>query len=146
MKHRWIFVPPAGLYESEYRCRWCGDINIESCDNPDSKNPVDGCDRHLLEVPTCIKCGGQEILMDAYAKWSHETNEWILNSTHEHTVCETCGGECTWEMRTMLTPCNHIFVSADNPVVSGASICTKCKLVVPTNDLHLYSNDTSFIT
>lgn len=30
--------------------------------------------------------------------------------------------------------CNHNFVSADNQVVSGAEICTKCKLVKTKED------------
>jgi len=135
MNHKWIFVPPAGMYENEYRCDYCGDINMESADNPDTNNSVDGCSGELLEVPTCDKCGGQDIQVDAYAAYNPITQDWEIVTTFDQSVCEDCGGECSWEMQKIKPPCQHEFVSADNEHVSGASICTKCKLIMATSDV-----------
>lgn len=49
--------------------------------------------------PICSECGSDDVLMDAYARWDVDAQEWVLNSTHDDTVCERCEGECSldWE-------------------------------------------------
>lgn len=42
-KHNWEVVPPVGMYDDLYRCTICPAENMESIDNPDSKNPEFGC-------------------------------------------------------------------------------------------------------
>lgn len=42
-RHDWKVVPPIGMYDDLYRCRTCGQENMESIDNPESTNPVYGC-------------------------------------------------------------------------------------------------------
>lgn len=51
-KHNWELVPPAGMYDSLYRCTTCNATNMWSADNPDSDNPVHGCTPPKLQEHT----------------------------------------------------------------------------------------------
>lgn len=57
-----------------------------------------------MKLPICSTCGGHDILLDAYAAWDPLKDEWVLNSTHENPVCETCKGECSWEFQEVTEP------------------------------------------
>ena len=51
-----------------------------------------------MRRPVCRTCKSPEVLIDAYAQWSMELQDWTLNSTHEPYVCEgECQGECSIE-------------------------------------------------
>jgi len=39
----------------------------------------------------CPKCGGDNILADAYAGWNEDTQEWELHSTYDDRTCDDCG-------------------------------------------------------
>jgi rRNA maturation endonuclease Nob1 len=41
----------------------------------------------------CSQCGGTNVLIDAYAEWDFEAQEWVLQNTFDASVCEDCGGE-----------------------------------------------------
>lgn len=45
----------------------------------------------------CSECHGNDVLVDAYAEWDEEAQEFVLQSTFDQAVCETCGGETTLE-------------------------------------------------
>ena len=58
-----------------------------------------------LEVPIekekrikkiCGKCGSEDVLIDAYAQWNVEKQDFVLNCTFEHSFCfcNKCQGEC----------------------------------------------------
>jgi hypothetical protein len=42
----------------------------------------------IKEKLVCSECGTDDILMDAYARWDVETQQFELNSTHEETSCQ----------------------------------------------------------
>jgi len=42
-------------------------------------------------IITCNRCGGSDILKDAYAEWDGEA--WVLHSVYDSTTCDTCGVE-----------------------------------------------------
>lgn len=41
----------------------------------------------------CPECGGQNIGIDAVAKWSVATQEWVLAGTHDCITCNDCDAE-----------------------------------------------------
>ncbi len=41
----------------------------------------------------CDSCGGENVLLDAWAQWNVETQRWELGATFDHAVCEDCDGE-----------------------------------------------------
>ena len=44
----------------------------------------------------CSNCGSEDILMDAYASWDFDKQEWKLHAIFDkQSVCETCD----WEIR-----------------------------------------------
>ncbi len=38
----------------------------------------------------CERCGSDQILVDAWACWDHETQTYALVSTQDHEWCEAC--------------------------------------------------------
>ena len=51
--------------------------------------------------PTCTECGSHDILCDAYASWDIDAQEWVLLNTFDNSVCEDCGGECSYTMEVV---------------------------------------------
>ena len=41
----------------------------------------------------CCYCGSNSILMDAWAEWDTESQEWILSDTLVQAYCQQCDGE-----------------------------------------------------
>lgn len=41
----------------------------------------------------CMGCGGQTVLIDAWANWDTEKQELVLHSTFDDSHCEKCGNE-----------------------------------------------------
>ncbi|MBC8315250.1 MAG: hypothetical protein H8E51_07080 [Bacteroidetes bacterium] len=42
----------------------------------------------------CAKCGSDDVMKDAWAEWSVETQNWILHSVYDNTWCEKCEENC----------------------------------------------------
>ena len=77
-KHNWEIVPPAGEYDSLHRCTICNADNMESIDNPISKNPVFGCipledQKHTRLIPLETKEGFIDLPNGGTLYW--ETNK-----------------------------------------------------------------------
>ena len=47
----------------------------------------------------CTTCGSDQVLLDAWARWTTDTQEWELSSTFDSAYCEKCGGECRIEQQ-----------------------------------------------
>jgi hypothetical protein len=45
----------------------------------------------------CDVCGSEDVMLDAYAEWDTEIQDWVLRSTFDQAYCEQCEGECTLE-------------------------------------------------
>lgn len=43
----------------------------------------------------CIHCKGENVLLDAWASWDIENQEWVLESVYDHAHCHDCEGETT---------------------------------------------------
>lgn len=43
----------------------------------------------------CKHCEGSRVLLDAYAEWSVESQDWELCSTFDNAYCLDCEGETT---------------------------------------------------
>lgn len=41
----------------------------------------------------CERCGSDNVLVDAWARWDYETQAYVLASTQEYEWCEHCDGE-----------------------------------------------------
>lgn len=52
-----------------------------------------------MKHPECSTCGCDQVLIDAYAEWSYELQEWVLHSTHDDAYCPDCESSTsiTWE-------------------------------------------------
>lgn len=44
-------------------------------------------------IPTCPRCGSQNISKDAAARWDEEAGEWSLACVHDSETCDDCGAE-----------------------------------------------------
>ena len=58
-------------------------------------------EKPLIEKPVCAECGSTDIVVDAFAEWSVESQAWVLHSTYDYTHCNDCDGECRVEWMTM---------------------------------------------
>jgi hypothetical protein len=45
----------------------------------------------------CARCGGTNVLRDAWAEWDDETQTWVLNNVFDQAYCEDCDGETSLE-------------------------------------------------
>jgi hypothetical protein len=55
--------------------------------------------------PVCRSCGSSDILVDAYAQWNQETQEWEVYDTYEKGgTCRTCDGDLRFEWVSVDTP------------------------------------------
>lgn len=46
----------------------------------------------------CSKCGGENVLRDAYASWDVEAQEWLLSSVYDAFRCDDCGHDACDEV------------------------------------------------
>jgi len=43
----------------------------------------------------CEHCGSNDVLVDAYAEWNVDTQQWEIHSTfNKGSYCRECDGEC----------------------------------------------------
>jgi len=56
-----------------------------------------------MKKPVCSRCGSNAVLVDAYAEWDRDAQNWTLQNTFQQAVCEACGGETSLEW-TDVTP------------------------------------------
>ena len=41
----------------------------------------------------CVKCGSDDVRLDAFAMWDKEKQEWVLDSVYDTSWCNSCGSE-----------------------------------------------------
>jgi hypothetical protein len=41
----------------------------------------------------CAYCGSSAVLMDAWAAWDAERQDWVLHDTLTEALCQQCDGE-----------------------------------------------------
>lgn len=65
------------------------------------------------EFPVCGACGSTHVVVDAFAEWNAETQEWVLHSTYGdgEGVCDACGADGPLVWRPL--PENKAAVAAD---------------------------------
>jgi hypothetical protein len=51
----------------------------------------------------CCRCGSSEVLIDAWAEWDVDKQDWVLNHTSTTEFCEKCYAETTM-MEVELAP------------------------------------------
>lgn len=53
----------------------------------------------LPDVPACSHCGGENVSVDATARWDRVAGDWSLTDTHDNAFCDDCDGETslTWK-------------------------------------------------
>lgn len=64
-------------------------LNDYNTNNTMNKNPV----------PCCLNCGNDAVLLDAFASWDDESQDWILHQYFDDAFCNTCGVECEYEFK-----------------------------------------------
>ena len=52
-------------------------------------------------VPTCVRCGSNDVVRDAWAVWNPVTGLWELRKVFDQAMCETCeeSTELVWKKR-----------------------------------------------
>lgn len=43
----------------------------------------------------CKRCGSDYVMRDAYAVWSVEDQEWVIEAVYDHAYCNNCDSEST---------------------------------------------------
>jgi hypothetical protein len=43
----------------------------------------------------CTTCGSDDVKRDAWAVWSVEKQDWILDNVFDYAYCEKCESECS---------------------------------------------------
>ena len=43
----------------------------------------------------CKECGSEQVMLDAWAAWDVDKQEWTLYDVFPDSWCETCEGVCT---------------------------------------------------
>lgn len=43
----------------------------------------------------CIHCKGESVLLDAWAEWDKDAQEWVLENTYHAAHCNDCQGATT---------------------------------------------------
>lgn len=49
------------------------------------------------EKIVCSACGGENVLVDAWARWNVDKQEWELDNTFDDKFCEDCEGSCSYD-------------------------------------------------
>lgn len=63
-------------------------IDIEVMELPD---PEDDPPTPAPVLPFCRRCGSEDVLIDASARWDAVGQAWVLCSVQDHETCEMCG-------------------------------------------------------
>lgn len=69
----------------------------------------------------CPECGSQNIGIDAVAKWSAATQEWVLAGTHDCITCNDCDAEFDGADTQEVQPPTSDPLSVVCPVCSAAA-------------------------
>jgi len=48
-------------------------------------------------IQRCSHCHSEDVVRDAWASWSFETQEWELGQAFDHAYCQACESDCTIE-------------------------------------------------
>lgn len=48
-------------------------------------------------IQQCSHCHSEKVVLDAWASWSYERQEWELGETFDHAYCEVCESDCEIE-------------------------------------------------
>ena len=57
-----------------------------------------------MKQPVCNRCGSDAVLVDAYAEWDMDAQDWTLQNTFQQAVCEACGGETSLDWKNVPDP------------------------------------------
>ena len=49
-------------------------------------------DTNMIDI-VCSECGSNEVVLDAYAQWCVESQDWELCSTYDEAYCTICDGK-----------------------------------------------------
>ena len=47
----------------------------------------------VRRIPVCPKCGSDNVVADATARWNSENQQWEVSSVFEQGGCDECGHE-----------------------------------------------------
>ncbi|MEH6711601.1 MAG: hypothetical protein V7733_10335 [Paraglaciecola polaris] len=98
----------------------------------------DFCSIGLISQKQAAEMIAQHSISDRQKKALTEINEGAFNDTSWRMleaktdffhVKDTLREAITFYMKKAISPCEHVFVSADNKVLKGAVICTKCHIL-----------------
>lgn len=67
-------------------------VAVEPADPDDGPDDDPGAPPAAL-IPTCPKCGSEDVAKDACAQWDEASGAWVLSGTYDCETCLTCGAE-----------------------------------------------------
>ena len=47
--------------------------------------------------PVCAHCKSDDVVLDAFACWNHETQDWVLEDTYDNSYCRDCESDTFFE-------------------------------------------------
>jgi hypothetical protein len=47
----------------------------------------------MKEKPVCAHCGSESIVVDAYAEWDNDAQDWVLQNVFSEYFCGDCESE-----------------------------------------------------
>lgn len=50
-----------------------------------------------MRIKVCDRCGGEDVVVDAYARWNPYKNDFELDAVFEYCYCNECEEECDLE-------------------------------------------------
>jgi hypothetical protein len=73
----------------------------EESDMPDITQDLTGA---IGAIPTCVQCGSEEVVRDAWARWNPNPGLWELGNIFDECMCEACGArdDFAWISKTDL--------------------------------------------
>jgi hypothetical protein len=45
----------------------------------------------------CAACHSDDVVRDAWASWSYQSQQWELSQVFDHAFCEQCESDCSIE-------------------------------------------------
>jgi hypothetical protein len=48
-------------------------------------------------IMRCAACQSDDVVRDAWASWSYQSQQWELSQVFDHAFCEQCESDCSIE-------------------------------------------------
>lgn len=89
------YVPYGVMKWAERQCQMPGTDKFAQHEEYQKQTPND------LRELTCSECGGDNVVLDAYASWDVRAQEYVIDSTFDDAYCRDCEKSVSVNMTTL---------------------------------------------